>query len=203
MKPKANYLQIKYCVDCGKKIGYRAKRCRKCSTILLNRKHLIGTYIDGRSLKKYYCKHCGIKISNYQHKLCPQCAVIAKTCFIPKDKLSKYYIIKKWSANKIAKKFHCSKAPILKLLKTYDIPVRNNSEAKIGLKMGNKAWNWKGRISREYIGFNDCLKEKIRTRDNHQCQICFQNIEPGKLDVHHKDLIRKNNNESNLISLCE
>lgn len=65
---------------------------------------------------------------------------------------------------------------------------------------------WLGGKSFEHYGleFNDELKEFIRNRDNHICQLCLINeISTGrKLYIHHIDYNKKNNNETNLISLC-
>ena len=76
--------------------------------------------------------------------------------------------------------------------------------------------NWRGGKSFEPYGidFNKQLKLKIRKRDNYRCQECFRHqdelflkCKDGKvikysLDIHHIDFNKKNNNESNLLSLC-
>jgi len=57
----------------------------------------------------------------------------------------------------------------------------------------------------EYGGeFNETLKEKIRNRDNRTCQICKKIEEENgrKLEVHHIDSDKKNNDINNLIALC-
>lgn len=48
------------------------------------------------------------------------------------------------------------------------------------------------------------IKESIRKRDDYKCQLCNKTqIKNGKkLDVHHADYDRFNNNQDNLISLC-
>ena len=63
---------------------------------------------------------------------------------------------------------------------------------------------WKGGKSFEVYGieWNDILKKEIRKRDNYTCQICGKKQNKKKLDVHHIDEIKKNNNPKNLISLC-
>lgn len=52
--------------------------------------------------------------------------------------------------------------------------------------------------------FDFRLKEEIRNRDNRVCQLCGKSeIENGRrLAVHHIDGDKKNNKETNLISLC-
>ena len=63
---------------------------------------------------------------------------------------------------------------------------------------------WKGGKTFEIYGieWNDKLKEQIRKRDNYTCQICGEKQNKKKLDVHHIDKNKKNNNPKNLISLC-
>jgi 5-methylcytosine-specific restriction endonuclease McrA len=50
--------------------------------------------------------------------------------------------------------------------------------------------------------FTRKLKESIRKRDNHICQICNKQQKQKKLDVHHIDYNKENCQESNLITLC-
>jgi len=73
-------------------------------------------------------------------------------------------------------------------------------------RTGERAFAWKGGKSFEPYSpeFNNALKEKIRKRDNYRCQECFrhQNELKRKLDIHHIDFDKKNNNPKNLISLC-
>ena len=54
------------------------------------------------------------------------------------------------------------------------------------------------------IEWTNALKEKIRYRDKHICQICgcSQSKNCRKLDVHHIDYDKENINLCNLISLC-
>lgn len=65
---------------------------------------------------------------------------------------------------------------------------------------------WNGGISFEPYGieFNNRLKETIRRRDNYQCKLCgiFQDKFDRALQVHHIDCNKRNNNQQNLISLC-
>ena len=52
--------------------------------------------------------------------------------------------------------------------------------------------------------FTNQLKEQVRFRDKYKCKLCgCSQLENGKkLDVHHIDYDKKNNNPINLISLC-
>lgn len=49
------------------------------------------------------------------------------------------------------------------------------------------------------FGFNNKLKKKIKERDGNCCQLCG---ETKKLEVHHIDYDKNNNEENNLITLC-
>ncbi len=75
-----------------------------------------------------------------------------------------------------------------------------------GLNAGDKNPAWlDGRSFEPYSPeFNNQLKEKIRERDNYECQECHKKQEElnEKLSVHHIDYNKKNNNPLNLISLC-
>jgi len=69
---------MKKCTDCNKEINYRAIRCRECDN--LNRKIKYKgennpAFIDGRTLKKYYCLICNKELSCYQTKtnMCQSC----------------------------------------------------------------------------------------------------------------------------------
>ncbi len=66
--------------------------------------------------------------------------------------------------------------------------------------------NWKNGIGKlPYpFEFTKQLKESIRERDNHICQLCGKTEQENgrKLDVHHIDYNKENLDENNLISLC-
>jgi len=65
---------------------------------------------------------------------------------------------------------------------------------------------WRGGISfvPYPVEWSEQLREAIRTRDNHECQLCAkQQVEMTfKLDVHHIDYDKSNLDPRNLISLC-
>ena len=91
---------------------------------------------------------------------------------------------------------------------------RCSSCAKIGKRspafgvhlFGKLNHNWRGGISKEPYPFDwtKILKASIRTRDNHQCQICGKSTKANSraLDVHHIDYDKENLKPDNLISLC-
>jgi hypothetical protein len=66
----------------------------------------------------------------------------------------------------------------------------------------NPAWE-DGKSFEPYgMYFNDTIKEFIRDRDNHTCQICGRKEGKRKLSIHHVDYDKKNNDPKNLIALC-
>lgn len=76
---------------------------------------------------------------------------------------------------------------------------------KVGLKK-EKHPNWKGGISKEPYNqeWTKELRDRIRNRDNHICQLCMikESDLKKKLTVHHIDYDKKNCDEGNLIALC-
>ncbi len=74
------------------------------------------------------------------------------------------------------------------------------------IKRGDAHYNWQGGKSFEEYGpeFDNVLKDKIRERDNFECQVCHvpQDTLTEKLCVHHIDSNKENNSDTNLISLC-
>ena len=69
---------------------------------------------------------------------------------------------------------------------------------------GNKHPNWQGGKSFEPYGkkFNRILKRQIRERDNFICAICWKKEDGRAHSVHHIDFNKRNNDPSNLITLC-
>ena len=74
-------------------------------------------------------------------------------------------------------------------------------------KYGPEAANWRGGVSSLPYApeFNEALKREIRKRDSYTCRWCgiFQSLLRRRLDVHHIDFDKKNNNSSNLCALCQ
>ncbi len=78
------------------------------------------------------------------------------------------------------------------------------SEALIGLFKGSKHPNWNNGSSFEPYGleFNKDLKQQVLERDNYTCQCPDCEHKTNKLDIHHIDYDKENNNLENLITLC-
>lgn len=63
-----------------------------------------------------------------------------------------------------------------------------------------------GRSKEDYTeAFDEALKKRIHKRDGHACQECGKRKEKQrrKLSVHHIDYDKKNNEDDNLITLCQ
>ena len=113
------------------------------------------------------------------------------------SKVSRYWLGKKRSPETIEK------------FKKSHLGHKNSEKSK---EMARKRWlgdknpNWANGISFEPYGleFNEDLKEVIRNRDRRKCRMCEKTEleNKKKLDVHHIDYNKRNNNPNNLISLC-
>jgi len=137
------------------------------------------SYKDGRYSKQYHCIDCGIKIhvntALYKGGRCKGCAV-------------KY----NWQLGKFD---------------NVNVSGQHNPNYGNHKLAGSGHFNWQGGIGKAPypFKFNKTLKESIRERDNHQCQICGK-LEVNcsrKLDVHHVDYDKENLSPNNLISLCQ
>lgn len=70
--------------------------------------------------------------------------------------------------------------------------------------MGEKNPRWiDGRRRREYPRAFYYIRENILERDSYECQACYESLRNRKKAIHHIDENKKNNKESNLISLCQ
>jgi len=156
-------------------------------------------YIDGRTNKKHYCLDCGKEIT-WQAKRCRICnkKIIGS---IAKERLK-----------------DPRNHPMFGKLRP-DVIIRNKKRKgcnhyNYGKKRplhsekmsGSNHFNWQGGIGKAPypFEFNKILKEQIRQRDNHQCQICGKTTKQNgkKLDIHHIDYDKNNLDPENLISLC-
>jgi len=153
------------------------------------------------------CKICGRGSRNIQ---CLIMHVIKKHKWSSKE----YYdnFIKKPDEGKcrVCRKgttYHNASKGYLKQCSTHRCNTSKGIHHKSEFKSGNLHPNWAGGISFEphNPSFNKALKEQIRQRDNYQCQDCgiLQKDLGRKLDVHHIDYDKKNDDPMNLISLCK
>ena len=107
--------------------------------------------------------------------------------FFNYDDMYNLYIVQHKTKEQLGKYFNCAPHVIDRVLKNLNIHVRNASESKIGVQVGEKHHNWKGGITplyqrcRQY--FLENLVPLIRKRDKYTCQYCGSHI---NLEVHHK-----------------
>lgn len=107
-----------------------------------------------------------------------------------------------------------SKAKISKIHKGKKLSIEHRNKISLrNVKMwkngifdihkGSKNRAWKQNKSKHPKEFDNDLKEFIRQRDNHICQICGKDVSTGrKGTVHHMDGIKHHNEHENLILLC-
>jgi len=175
---------FKECIFCGKR--FKVLHCRK-------------TMAKYCSSKCYFKSRVGVRISKrteFKKGETPTGSILFKKGQVPKNKGKGRY-------GEIGHPYciDCS------------VPISYGAtRCKSCSRKGHFAQSWLGGKSFEPYGldFNGGLKEKIRERDGHRCQECFRHqdelyTKPGrkyKLNVHHIDYDKKNNDVGNLISLC-
>lgn len=181
VKPsKFKYGKGKFCSkECYRKSQERQIEliCRVCKTAFM----AVPSYIKkGRKYCSYKCARkdmVGRKSGMWKESV----KLICEFC-------EKVFYMKPWEAGVGKGRRFCSSACRYKELK------------------GEKHSNWLGGISWEPYGmaFNEELKEKIRQRDNYTCQVvgCEERQNGRKFPVHHIRYDKRNNDESNLITLC-
>lgn len=222
-KNNSNYKHHEtYCIDCKKKISFGTKRCRKCNILFLrNNPELNSNYKNGKHLLEYYCKDCGKQISKttgiYGTGHCRICIEKYKKYpsregknnnqFKDGHTLIQHYceICHKEITNNAQKCRSCAQIERLKDSKNH--PMFGSERIDLQIKFageGNPMWQG-GIANNPYpLEWSKRLKESIRDRDNHECQLC--NVKEKYLDrllhVHHIDYNKENSEEENLISLC-
>lgn len=122
------------------------------------------------------------------------------------DKVYDLYITQKVSKEDLGKKYNVDPSTIDRILRDFNIPIRNNSEAKIGHKVGELHPNWQGGITPLYArlrqAFQVQLEPLTKERDNNTCQICGSK---ENLCVHHKrpfiDIVKEITNEHSTLDI--
>lgn len=99
------------------------------------------------------------------------------------------YVTNRKSATAIAEYIGCERSSVIRRLNEFDIGVRDNSESKIGIMVGDKHPNWQGGITelnalcRQYFHTN--IRPKVLSRDGYKCSICGSTYSDEPLHVHH------------------
>lgn len=69
------------------------------------------------------------------------------------------------------------------------------------IHVGENNIHWRGGVVRVYPkDFSKDLKKRIMARDDFKCRVCYRNIK--RMEVHHIDGNKENNDWENLITLC-
>jgi len=197
---------LPHCIDCGVIITYQRTRCKTCS-----RKFQIGknnpNYKDGRfQIKINKCIDCNKLLKNMSAIRCQSCAMKEIHClgvinFKGKNNPA-------WKGGITLKKYYCKEEGCNNEISYQVGRFRSGKCRSCAYKfmVGENAPNWRGGIGFEPypISWTEELREQIRKRDNHQCQLCGKTEKQNKrkLDVHHIDYDKENLNLDNLISLC-
>ena len=103
------------------------------------------------------------------------------------EKMYDLYITQRLSKKDLGIAYNCDPCVIDRVLRNLGIEIRNSSQSKVGLMVGENHPNWKGGIStlsqrvREYLTDKHITYEVLK-RDGFVCKICGSKKD---LDVHH------------------
>lgn len=175
---------------------------------------IISMYLDGYSsteiAKALNSTHITI-LNHLRHNQVPirtfvECQFNYLNKEVPKElnsyeSLYQLYITQGNSKKDIAKILNIDAGSVDTALRKFNIPIRNNSKSKIGLKCGEKHPNWKNGITPLHLrlreAFGTQLTKQILRRDGFKCTKCGAR---GKLHVHHikhfKDILWEIINEN-------
>lgn len=139
-----------------------------------------------RGAVKLHLKHNNIKLRNISKGLFSHNNKEFPKELEDYETLYDMYVVQKLSKKDIASTFNVGTSVVNRCLRFFGIHIRNCSESKYGLFVGEKHPNWKGGISglyarlREYFKVN--LISKVIKRDGKKCQMCG---DTHNLHVHH------------------
>lgn len=129
-----------------------------------------------------------------------------------RERLYMEYIVRHRTCEEIAQDFNVGTTVISRWLRTFGIPTRNRSEARIGRKAGKLNPAWKGGVTPERQRLYKSLKWRnlvraVFHRDNYHCQRCGSpKVYPHPLHAHHitpwADSEALRFDMDNLVTLC-
>lgn len=137
----------------------------------------------------------GIKVRNSSEAQWVSKGKVIPSEFNDYNTMYNLYITQSLSKKQLGRIFNCDPCVIDRVLRNHNIPIRNNSESKIGINTGENHHNWKGGITALHMRLREAfevqLVPKVLKRDNYRCQICGKS---NNLHVHHirtfKDILQ-------------
>lgn len=133
-----------------------------------------------------HLNHCNIQTRTLQESHLAKEGKVLPNELTSYNSLYDLYITQHKSKKELGEIFKVDSCVIDTCLKALNIPIRNNSESKIGINTGCSHPNWQGGITPLHIrlreSFKTLLVPKVLKRDNYTCQLCGAK---GILHVHH------------------
>ncbi len=181
--------------------------CKTCGNNFLKRDSGTNEYCSNQCIaddkrvrpKSAICINCGTEFEPSPSSVGKYCSNICVGKHHTKNNHYKYNI---QDRTRICK--YCGNQFIVHYANSPEIYCSTDCYGAAHSRENHHHWNPESARIRYPVAFNTHLRRYIRNRDNRTCQMCQKTEkETGKrLDVHHIDLNKINNNSSNLISLC-
>lgn len=135
---------------------------------------------------KNHLKHCGVELRNISEGLFSYNGKKFPKELTEYETLYEMYVDQKMSKKDIAETFNVAPSVVNRCLNIYGIHIRDSSEAKFGLMVGEDHPNWKGGRTSLYLRLREYFKvhqtQEVIKRDGYKCQMCGSE---HKLHVHH------------------
>lgn len=181
MADRANTKKPYLCVDCGKPVKRRVKRCPECHKIDLRNRPQYERTDEWRKAMSERQKGKSGHGSGWKH-----------------DMSTRRKMSDAWTPE--MRELARQRGRILASNKKWRIRIAQSVS-------GANNPRWRGGISKQKYapGFSKTLKNQIRARDKYTCQLCGKTeSELGfKLSIHHSDYDKTNHDPDNLFSTCK
>lgn len=135
---------------------------------------------------KNHLKHCGVELRNISEGLFSYNGKKLPKELTEYETLYEMYVDQKMSKKDIAETFNVAPSVVNRFLNIHNIHIRDSSEAKFGLMVGENHPNWRGGRTSLYLRLREYFKvhqtQEVLKRDGYKCQMCGSE---HKLHVHH------------------
>ena len=135
---------------------------------------------------KNHLKHCGIELRGISEGLFSYNKKEFPKELEDYETLYDMYVVQRLSKKDISETLNVAPGVINRCLESFNIHIRDDSEAKIGLFAGPNHPNWKGGRSGLYMRIREYFrcwsKKEIINRDGGKCQLCGKKT---NLHIHH------------------